>query len=712
MPSPARACPAAARLLLATSLLVTSLPAFAQGVGNRTRLDDIVVTASVAGTLTAPSDAEARRTLERVPGAIGFVPAASFADDFTQSLGDALLWTPGVFADTSAQRESRISIRGSGLNSGFERRGLTVYRDGVPITRASGSTEFQEVDPLAIQRLEVFKGANGLRFGAATLGGAINIITPTAASLGTTAQLRVEGGSFNTIRGSLQLGAEAGRGDVWVGLTGLGSDGFRHHSAVRSVYGFANAGLRLSDRVETRFHLTALQDNFELAGSLSLADALANPRAAGRPVILPNPVPGRPPIVLDPGPIADDWDRNLGVIRLSNRTVADLGAARLEAGLWVSHRTLDHAITRLAGIIDQSEDELGASLQLGNGGGRDRNAIEWVVGVMANAGWNEARTFANVSGRRGALGSESRQDSANLTAWAQVDAGLADALRLVAGAQFAAARREVEVRLNAVPGRRSYRQFSPRIGLLWTPADRVQIFANASRSFEPPTIADLTAGGAFPFAPLEPQRAWTGEVGARGQTGRLAFDIALYRAEVRGEFIDQLAPNGRTNVTVNADRTLRQGVEAGLDFFLLRNAGPAGLGLVARGVWTLNDFRFDGDPRFADNRLAGVPRNIVAAELRLDGAAGWYVGGNLRWVPQGPLVDYANTTRAPGYDLWELTAGWQLSERLSLFASVENLFDTRHIATVATVADQSRERASAFTPGQGRALFAGATARF
>jgi iron complex outermembrane receptor protein len=85
--------------------------------------------------------------------------------------------------------------------------------------------------------------------------------------------------------------------------------------------------------VETRFFLTILQDNFELAGGLRLDDALANPRAAGRPVTIPSPVPGRPPIVLDPGPVADDWDRNLGVIRLANRTVVDLGAARLEAGL-------------------------------------------------------------------------------------------------------------------------------------------------------------------------------------------------------------------------------------------------------------------------------------------------------------------------------------------------------------------------------------------
>ena len=691
---------ASSRAALAAALTLAASPALAQGVGNRTDLDEIIVTASLAGSLTAPTETQARRTLERIPGAIGFVPASTFADDFTQSLGDALLWTPGVFSDTSAVRENRISIRGSGLNSGFERRGLTVLRDGVPITRASGSTEFQEVDPLSIQRLEVYKGANGLRFGATALGGAINIVTPTAASLGTPFEARVEGGSFNTLRGSLQAGAEMGVGDVWVGVTGLSSDGYRDHSAVRSWYGFANAGLKLSENVETRFYLTALQDNFELAGALSLDDALNNPTRAARPTFI------------DPGPEADDWDRNLGVIRLANRTVATFGAVRLEAGGWYSNRTLDHAITRLAGIVDQKEDEIGAFAELGSISGAERLPLEWVIGIQANSASTNNRSWVNNSGERGPLRAQSIQDSATLNAWGQLDIGLAESVRLIAGTQFAAARREVTALLNTVSGRASYRQLSPRLGLLYTPAETVQLFANVSRSFEPPSMADLTAGGISPFAPLNAQNAWTGEVGARGQLGILAFDVAAYSSFVRNEFIDQLAANGRTSFTVNADKTRRQGIEAGVDLFLLDQSGPAGIGLVLRQVWTFSDFQFDEDARYGNNRLAGIPRHLLASELRLDGKAGWYLGANLRWVPEGPFVDYANTTQAPGYDLWGLTAGWQLTPALRIFGSVENLFDTRHIANVATVSDQSRERANAFTPGQGRAVFVGATARF
>lgn len=687
--------------LLAVSTLASvsaHAPAHAQGLGNRAApADDIIVTAT-ASSRTAPSNAAIRRQLEAIPGAIGFVEADSFADEFTQSLGDALLFTPGVFADTSAQRENRISIRGSGLNAGFERRGLSVFRDGIPITRASGMTEFQEFDPVSIRLLEVYKGANGLRFGAASLGGAINIVSPTGLSVENPLSARLEGGSFNSWRANLQLGGTAGRGDYWAGLTRLKSDGFRDHSAADGWYGFANAGLELSDTVEARFFFTALQDKFQLAGSLSRDDALNDPRRAARPTMM------------DPGPVADDWDRNLTVIRLANRTVADLGAARLSAGGWYSWRGLDHAITRMAGIIDQSEDEIGAFAELA---GNDADApLQWLAGAQANSARTNARTFANNSGERGVLKNASIQWGANVSAYGQLDMRLLEGLHLIGGGQFIAARRDVDASFNAVSGRRTYQQLNPRLGLLYRPVEDVQVFANLNRSFEPPSLSDLTSGGSAPFAPLDPQSAWTGEIGARGQRGRIAFDVALYRSEVRNEFIDQLAANGRTSYTVNADRTVRQGIEAGIDLFLLQGAGSGGVDLTWRSVWTLNDFRFDGDAVHKDNRLAGIPRNVIASELRLDGAAGWYVGGSVRWVPQGPFVDYANTEKAPGYDLWGLTAGWTINPGLRLFGSVENLFDTRYISNVATTANQSLERAAAYTPGQGRALFVGASVGF
>ena len=152
----------ACRIVLVCGLVVTPATSSAVGLGQgpSPRIEEeIVVTAKRSpGSPTALGADAARQALNRVPGAIGFVGAEVFSDDFAQSIGDTLIFTPGVFADTSAQRENRISVRGSGLNSSFERCGISLYRDGVPVTRASGSTEFQEVDPLSIQYVQASSG--------------------------------------------------------------------------------------------------------------------------------------------------------------------------------------------------------------------------------------------------------------------------------------------------------------------------------------------------------------------------------------------------------------------------------------------------------------------------------------------------------------------------------------------------------------------------
>ncbi|WP_234036219.1 TonB-dependent receptor [Porphyrobacter sp. YT40] len=706
------------RALLGATMLAATTGAFkaplqAQGIGQRQ--DEIIVTASLQGTPTAPAPEAARQELERVPGATGLVEDEGFADIFAQSIGDVLELTPGVFADTSAQRESRISIRGSGLNSSFERRGLTVLRDGVPISRASGATEFQEVDPLTIRYMEVFKGANGLRFGAASLGGAVNIVSPTGRTARAPVALRAEGGSFSTFRGNASLSGKSGDVDYWGGITGLTSDGYREHSEVRSIYGHGNLGWRVSDNIETRFYVTALSDNFELAGSLRLADALANPRAAGRPVTAGPFFPGGPVTLLDPGPVADDWDRNLDVYRVSNLTVIELGSADLEFGAWYARRNLDHAITRFAGIIVQGEDEVGVSTRLSGSLPFLADQSRWQVGAIYAYSTNDAKTFANNSGARGALRTRSDQDSDTLTVYGQADLGLTDAVTLIAGGQYARATRDVTAILNAVTGRGEYDQFNPRVGLLVDAAEDIQFFGNISRSFEAPSLADLTSGGAFPFAPLDPQRATVFEVGTRGQAGIVSWDIALYRAELENEFLDLAVPGARglITVTTNGDRTIHQGLEFGLDVRPFKAAlEKNGQALRLSAAYTFNDFTFDDDAVYGDNQLAGVPRHVLIAEARFDQVDRFYLSTTLRWIPDGPWADYANTERAPGYETVQITAGVMLTEGIELFGSVENLFDTVFISNVTTNANQRLTNEAIYTPGQGRAVFGGLRARF
>src|SRR3546814_10001572 len=74
-----------------------------------------------------------------------------------------LAFSPGVFAQGRYGEEARLSIRGSGIGRGFHLRGVTLLIDSAPVNTADGSGDFQEIDPLMLSHLEVYRGANGDR---------------------------------------------------------------------------------------------------------------------------------------------------------------------------------------------------------------------------------------------------------------------------------------------------------------------------------------------------------------------------------------------------------------------------------------------------------------------------------------------------------------------------------------------------------------------
>ncbi len=707
----------ASALGLALPIVALSTGSHAKGLGQKSlqnhqanNVEELVVVGEKqSGSLTSISVDQARELLEKIPGGIGFVEATDYQDNFTQSLGDTLVFTPGVYADTSAQRENRISIRGSGLNASFERRGINVYRDGVPITRASGITEFQEIDPLSVKYIEVFKGSNGLRYGTNALGGAVNIVTPTGSNTPAQTSVRLEAGSFNSTRLNASTSGQSGNIDYFAALTKLDSDGFRAHSEVDSVYGFANVGIQLTENIETRFYITSLKDEFQLAGSITQQNALENQESA----VGASFVPARLSFLGGPGlftAIDDDWDRNLDVQRLSNRTVVGFNAWSLEFGGWYAERKLDHAITRFAGIIVQDEEEIGFNLRASN----EREAQDgliWSIGGRYNESKNDAKRFRNEFGQRGAQSSQDFQDSENFAIFAQLSYPVTEHLDIVGGAQYVRSVRENEhAALNPFDneddsGSVSFNEVAPRLGLLWSFNDTQQAYFNLSQAYEAPGISDLTSAGVLPFDPLDIQKSTTVELGSRGQSQHWSWDVSIYRSEVENEFID-LTSGFVTNTINSVSDTVHQGLEAGLDWLPnIDRLNSKGVQLAWRNVVTANDFNFKNHPLYGNNALAGVPELNYLTEFSLSHER-WKAGLSLRHVADGPYADFENTVQSEGYTLLGFNASWSINDSIRLFASGENLTDKAYISNVSTVGRAS-DRSQIFTPGQGRAGYVG-----
>ncbi|CAA2103593.1 Fe(3+) dicitrate transport protein FecA [Methylobacterium bullatum] len=683
-------------------ILLSSTSAFAQGVANA-ELPELSVQGAMSGSLTVPSVAAQRNAVNATVGSVAFVDAKDFQNRYANTLRDVLKDTPGVFVQQRYGQEMRLSVRGSGISRGFHLRGLELLQDGIPVNSADGSGDFYQIDPLALRLVEVYKGGNALTFGATTLGGAIDFVTPTAQTAFAPNTLRVDGGSFGTIREHFQFSRISGPADFLVSGTLTNSDGFRDHETQRTQNFNANVGSQLAPGVETRFYVGIYLTDQKLPGTLTLFNALTNPTMA------------------NPSAISGNQSRKVEAERVANRTSFALDVGKLDIDTWAIHKSLYHPIFQ---VIDQDGWTYGISPHWAGtfdiGGYRN----DTILGLRAFAGQNSALQFQNVAGQRGAQTLNALQSSSNYEAYGENRFWFLPDVALMTGAKAFSSNRTYSDKGGFGPNpavkfdNRTYQGINPKLGLIWQPLPDIQVFADVARSRDVPDFTDLTQtiGTTTQFVPLQAQRAWTYEAGTRGRLERLAWDMTLYRSEVRDELINFSVDPGRNipAATFNSPRTIHQGVEAAVSLDLIRDLTGVGDQISASQVWTHNDFRFVGDPVFSDNQIAGIPRDVLRSVVTYTHPSGFHLSPSVDWVPQGAFSDHANTLRVPGYALVNVQTGIDFSNGVSVFLDARNLADTRYVSDVAVVnnAVTMGGNPTAFYPGVGRSFFGGVRASF
>jgi iron complex outermembrane receptor protein len=648
--------------------------------------EQITVTGKEEPALTNPSVEAASREVDSVAGGTNLIAAETWEKGRTSTLKDALDFTPGVFVQPRfGAEEARLSIRGSGLQRTFHGRGLKLLQDGVPLNLADGSFDFQAVEPLAARYIEVYRGANALEHGSTTLGGAINYVSRDGHDA-RPLQARAESGSFGYLRGQVSSGFARDRLDGFATLTHFEQDGFREHSRQSNQRFMGNLGYRLRDSLETRFHLAAIRTDSELPGSLTKAQLNADPSQAAA------------------GNLALDQKRDFDLLRLSNRTTKLLGdGGRLDFdGFW-SYKHLDHPIFQ---VIDQRSNDLGAGVRYENSAELWGRPNRLVVGVSPTLGFLDDDRFVNAGGRRGARTAEGKTTSANLDVYAEDRHELRPRLSLALGVQATYARRDFEDRFLAngdQTDQQNFRGASPKLGLFFQATPAAAVFANVSRSFEPPTFGELVNVGGDGLLPLDAQTATTFEVGSRGTAaGWLTWDVALYHARISNELLSLNDAVGNPLGTINADRTVHAGAEIGLQ---ARMARPWGT-VTARQVYNWSRFEFRDDPAFGDGVLAGMPEHFLRTELLFERGS-YYGGPNLEWVPDRYPVDHANTLFADPYTVLGLKLGYRGERGLGGFVEGRNLTDETYAATTGVIADARGRDSAQFLPGDGRSVFAG-----
>ncbi len=650
-------------------------------------------------------DDELGRALEAeialTPGGASLIDMEDFLERQVGSLADVLRYVPGIWSVSDTGNDDMFfSSRGSNLDAtDWDMNGIKLLQDGLPVTTADGNNHNRIIDPLAARYATVARGANALTYGASTLGGAINFITPTARD-SSRLDVALNAGSHGQTLGRLSLGGVFDESfDGMLTLEGKRWDGYREHNEQDRRGLYANAGWQAGENVATRFFVAYLENDQELPGSLTRAELDADPGRASQAAV------------------DGHYQLNVETLRLANKTSWQIDENRqLDFGLSIEEQSLFHPIVWVAFggveifslLIDTDHRDAGAMLRYSRRAGNH----DLLLGLNYGESDVEGGNYRNLRGAPNGLTTSVDNDSSTTEAFVTDSWRVSDRTKLILAAQAVSADREVR-NTDAASGalynpRGKYDGINPRLGVVHAVGDGASVYGNLSRLFEPPTSFELEDNVAVGEA-LSAMEGTVAEVGTRGGRDfsaghRWGWDVSLYYAEIDDEILsveDPSAPG--TSLVTNIDRTIHSGLEAVVSA-TFAVGGRSDRAISPLLSLTINDHSFDNDSNYGDNDLPAAPEYFARGELVYRSANGFYVGPTFDFVGER-FADFANTYRINSYTLLGMRAGWA-NERWRVYAEFRNLEDEEYVVShsvrnVAATSDRI------LNPGEPRSAYFG-----
>jgi iron complex outermembrane receptor protein len=523
----------------------------------------------------------------------------------------------------------------------------------------------------------------------------------------------LEGGSYGFIRGEVSSAGVDGPLDYYASLSGRYRDGYREHSRENTEPLFTDLGYKINDNLENRFYLTLDQTDRQLPGGLTQEQMEDDPRQA------------------DPEAAPLDYSKQWYYVRLADKVSYGKEGHELDASVYWWHRELEEK-----GYYSSTNFEQGIQEYHADDGGINLNSVTrsellgqqniLTIGASPAFETEQDHNYENLGGAEGATIAKDLELSVNVPFYLENQHYLTDKLSLLTGIQAIYVVRHFYDYFNdTTDGDQSAKQdffsVNPKIGLLYELNAESQAFINFSRTFQPPSFDNMVTFDDGPdvsltYTPLEPQRAWTIELGTRGKSGRFDWDLALYHSWVRDELQDLYDALGQDRGDVNVARSDHQGIEAGFGIELWnskKSRDETGHRFTLNQSYTLNDFHFDDDPVYGDNRLAAIPIHIYEADLMYEAPGGFYAGPNVQCNLSSYPVDQQNTLYAGTYELLGFKIGyagnWGKS-KYSVFVEAKNLTDENYAAAVDPIPNgQNPGDPQVFHPGDGRSFYGGIT---
>lgn len=188
---------------------------------------------------------------EETPQAINIVDEELLKARGVKSLNQALRYTPGVVTE---QKGAGVSMYDT-----FNIRGFDVnqsYYDGLVLQYLTGWNLQPQIDPIAIQQIEVFKGPTSVLYGAMPPGGMVNMIAKSPQKESST-NVGVATGSRNLMEASIDSTGQIGDSDFNYRFIALArkQDGQVNHTEEERYVIAPSIDWNVSDKTLINFNL-------------------------------------------------------------------------------------------------------------------------------------------------------------------------------------------------------------------------------------------------------------------------------------------------------------------------------------------------------------------------------------------------------------------------------------------------------------------------
>jgi iron complex outermembrane recepter protein len=616
-------------------------------------------------------------------------------------------------------------------------QGLAVYVNGVRFNQPFGDTvDWDLIPAITIDKVNL-EGSNPV-FGLNALGGAVNVQLKNGFTW-QGLEADISGGSFGQIQGEFQYGKQAGNVSTYVAGTVLHQNGWRdlQSTDLQNVYG--DVGWR-SDRAELHVNITAAHSVLNGPGTSPVQLLAADPSAQfTAPNQVSNQyaavsLNGTVDVTdstsiqalvyyryflqrVTNGNAPNDTPCNDG----SGLLCSDSGPSTTLGGAFIPdflnggpYLELDDQTT--------NTNAYGASAQVTNTNDLFSLKNHFIAGVS----FDGAQTLFSATSFIGGLTPDTRvfigpgvvidepgTNSPVRVAISNATYGLyfADTLNLTSrlavtvSGRFNAALVDLNDQNGGdLTGNHSYNHFNPAAGVTYQVAPWMTACAGYAVANRAPTPAELSCAGPtnscslanfFVGDPnLQQVISYTAEAGVRGtftpfDGAKLNYNLGLFHTDLNNDiaFINSVT-TGRA-FFANIGETRRQGVDVGLQLKTDR--------WLAYIAYTYTDATFQsgftesaGSNPAADangnitiqrgNRLPGIPVNQVKLGVYYKVTDKWTVGATAIGASTAFLFgDEANLTPPlPGYFTVNVSASYQLTDNVQLFAWAENITNTRY----------------------------------